>query len=97
MRHAQQAISSREFGEWIAYDRLSPIGDDRADLRTGIETSAIVNILAGKPSRRSRPIDFMPKFHQPAKSSLAEPAAIERNLFAFASRYNRERAKQGSA
>ena len=64
VRQCQQEISSREFAEWIAYNRLEPFGERRADLRTGIVASVIANVNRDK-KKRSKPFkaeEFMPEF-----------------------------------
>lgn len=55
-------ISSREFSEWMAYDRVEPFGDERADLRIGVLSSLTANIHRDKKKRSEAysPLDFMP-------------------------------------
>lgn len=48
------------FFEWMEYAKRKPFGEERADLRMGIATSALLNIQLAKGQRRTRPIDFMP-------------------------------------
>jgi len=52
-------MSSREISEWMAFYRLEPWGDDRADLRTGIVASTIANVNRGKDTKSYQPQDFM--------------------------------------
>ena len=56
-------MSSREFFEWQVFDSLSPIGDERGDLGSGIIASTVVN-WAGKQMKQGAkhaiPSDFMP-------------------------------------
>ncbi len=61
---AQQRISSREFAEWVAYDRISPFGPERDDLRMGILASLIANVNrdAKKHPKPYKPADFIPEF-----------------------------------
>jgi hypothetical protein len=60
-------ISSRQIAEWMAFQQVSPFGEEREDLRTGILASTIYN-MAGKVSKGvKRPIDFMPKFKDEPK------------------------------
>ena len=57
---AQQEISAREFAEWMAYDRIDPMGEGRADLRAGIIAAVMRNSWCkGAPAK---PADFMPNF-----------------------------------
>ena len=57
-------ISSAQFAEWLAYARLEPWGEERADLRAGIVASTIANVNRGKGQKAYNPQDFMPKFEQ---------------------------------
>ena len=59
-----ERMSGRELQEWIAFDRISPFGDERADLRSGIVSSVIANAnrSRGEPFR---PSDFMPFLDKP--------------------------------
>lgn len=60
LREVRARISSREFSFWQAFDSVDPIGEARADLRTGIVASAIHN-AAGKTFKTSAvAADFMP-------------------------------------
>jgi len=57
-------MSSRELSEWMAFAREEPIGEHRADLRTGILASLIANANRD-PKKRHKPFtasDFMPEF-----------------------------------
>lgn len=71
-------LSSRELAEWMAYYRIEPWGEERADYRAGTVAATVVNVnrTKGKPAK---PDDFMPKFgvkHAPA------PEATERQMIA---------------
>lgn len=59
-----ERMSARELAEWMAFDRISPIGEDRADLRAGIIASVIANShrVKGDPFT---PADFMPFIEKP--------------------------------
>lgn len=59
---AQRTIDSREFGEWVAYDRLEPFGETRADLRAAIATATTANAWRGGKGRAFEVSDFMPTF-----------------------------------
>jgi hypothetical protein len=54
--------------EWHEYAQLEPFGEERADLRSGIITANIVNVLIAAntdPKKRPKlykPSDFMPDF-----------------------------------
>ena len=61
---AQQEVSSREFAEWQAYDRLDPIGDERADIAAGIVASVVANTNRDERKRAEpfKPGDFMANY-----------------------------------
>lgn len=44
----------------MAYDRIEPFGDPRADLRAAQTTAAVVNFSYAPPKTPAKPIDFMP-------------------------------------
>lgn len=47
-----EAHDVEEFEWWVAYDALWPIGERRADIRSGILTSLIANIHRDAKKRR---------------------------------------------
>ena len=54
-------ISYRQFLRWMAFNRLSPFGDERADLRSAIVACTVANARPRKRGSRSfKPADFMP-------------------------------------
>lgn len=59
MQELGERMSSMELSEWIAFNAISPIGDDRADLRSGIVASVIANCHRTK-GQPFKPVDFMP-------------------------------------
>lgn len=60
----QAVLTSNDFADWLAYYRVEPFGEDRADLRAGIIASVIANVNRDPKKRRRafRPEDFIPKF-----------------------------------
>lgn len=62
VREAQARISSNEFSEWIAYSRIEPFGEERADLRSAINTTVLANANRSKGRRAFKVKDFMPRF-----------------------------------
>jgi hypothetical protein len=55
-------MSSREFAEWQAFASIDgPIGEERADIRMGIQAAATVNVYAEK-GQGAKPIDFIPQW-----------------------------------
>ena len=77
-------IDSREYAEWIAFDRLYPIGLDRADWHAAMIASVLANAFRGK-GRRFRVQDFLPEFGpRPQKT----PEQIGAVLMQFAKMHN---------
>lgn len=74
MKEAQRHISSAEFAEWMAYDRLEPIGPRRADLNAAIIAASVYNARRTKRSDKvADPKQFMPTYWKPEP----EPATAE--------------------
>lgn len=65
----------------MAYYKLEPFGEERADLRMGILASVMANAWRGKGQKPFKPRDFMPTFDTHKKpQSIAEQKAILKNL-----------------
>ncbi|MFP3890983.1 hypothetical protein [uncultured Ralstonia sp.] len=60
VRQLLAAIDSAELTEWMAYDRLDPFGEARADLRAGIIASAAANHGFVRLEKPYQPSHFMP-------------------------------------
>lgn len=58
------SIPSRLLSEWMAFARLEPFGEERADLRAGIIAATVANVNRGKKDKPLRAQDFMPKFDE---------------------------------
>jgi len=67
----------------MAYDAIEPFGGGRGDLQAGIVAATVANVWRGKNQRAMAPADFMPKFEQPKKQTVAEMRDLAR-LFAEA-------------
>lgn len=81
-----EEITWEQFCGWVAYAEMEPWGEQRADLRMGIEASSIVNTLrqvnSVKRLRRdqlSKPTDFIPRFgeEQPKRERVARKALTD--------------------
>lgn len=59
VKRAQQEIDAVEYTEWLAYHKLNPFGEQRADLRAGIIASVVASVFGKKTYKAS---DFMPDF-----------------------------------
>lgn len=69
-------VSSEEITAWFAYMDIEPFGEERADLRSGVATSGIVNTLRAahfKDPEMTTPRDFMP-FEEPVVLTEEEQA-----------------------
>jgi hypothetical protein len=63
-----EEMTSSEVADWMAYERLEPWGEERADLRTGILASLVANVTRGKDQKAYGPVDFMPDFEPKEES-----------------------------
>ena len=61
-------MTSRELSEWMAYDRLSPLGPERDDLRAALISTTVANFMR-KRRRAFKLKDFMLKFKRPARKA----------------------------
>ena len=57
-------MSAAELQSWWIYYQMSPWGDERNDIRSGMEMAVMVNLWAQK-GRRARPADFIPDYFKP--------------------------------
>lgn len=73
MREIETTIDSRELSEWMAYDRIDPIGPDRFDA-----LAATVAYAAAQPHSRQRldPRQFIPKWEPPPPQSSSQIMSI---------------------
>ena|SRR5690606_23677190 len=82
-------MSSREFSEWMAFYEIEPFGDERADLRQAMTTSAVHNSIQAhaKNPKWTKPEDFMP-YSEKAQPKTTDgpiaPDALKDKLLAFA-------------
>ena len=80
-------ISSRELIEWMAFAQLEPFGDERADLRMGIETAALVRLWADpKKAKNITPATFMPFYEKPPTQPQT-PEQLAAKFTALTSRF----------
>lgn len=77
----ESTISVEEMASWYAFDRLSPLGDERQDV---LFAALTVNVLAAAGAKRTgggqfRVQDFMPfKLFEPDVSKLTPLEAMRR-------------------
>jgi hypothetical protein len=60
VRRLLSELSASELTDYMAFDRIEPFGEVRADLRAGIVASTVANHGMSPPKEAARPIDFMP-------------------------------------
>lgn len=77
-------MSSYEFSEWMAYYKIDPFGEDRADFRNAIMCVLFGNAHKKKGARRFRIADFMPKWEKVVQTAKD----MQKTLFAFAKAHN---------
>ena len=69
VRQLLDSLDSRELSEWLAFHtHIEPIGETRADLRTGIVASTLANVNRGKNRQAYKAVDFMPYLDKPKQS-----------------------------
>lgn len=71
-------MSSRELSEWRAFYQIEPFGDERADLRQAMTTSAVHNSIQAqaKHPKWTKPGDFMPFSGNPTQPNT-EPTPVD--------------------
>lgn len=84
-------MTSAQFTEWMAFFRLEPFGEQRADLRMGITTANLMNALTGGKAH-AKPQDFMPFRAQPKPDSQS----LSQQLRAWAAAHNERSRKTGN-
>lgn len=67
MRELALRMTAAEMQEWWMLYQIAPWGEERADLRMGISTSALVNMWISK-GQRIKPTDFIPDFYKAYRS-----------------------------
>ncbi|SOZ99449.1 conserved hypothetical protein [Cupriavidus taiwanensis] len=73
VRQLLAVIDSAELAEWMAFDRIDPFGEGRADLRAGIIASAAANhgsVSLPEPYQPSHFMPFLPR--EPDKPVLLD-------------------------
>lgn len=84
-----EQLTARQITEWEVYNRLDPIGEDRADFRMAVITSTIMNVALsfgsggkGKPKPKYTTVsDFLPKWGEDKEQSEQQISDKVRNVF----------------
>lgn len=88
LRRLQREMSSAEFAEYLALDRIEPWGARRLDV---LVAGAVATVVGMFSKRRVRLTDFLPAWWRPPRprrQSTAEATAV---LRLFADAHNRSR------
>lgn len=64
-------MDSAELTDWMAYWRVEPFGEERADLRSGIVSSVIASCMSAS-KKKYKPSDFMPDFGAKKKQTVEQ-------------------------
>jgi hypothetical protein len=72
----QNAMSSAEFGEWIAFYSIEPFGDRIEDLRAGVVASVVANVNRKASTPAYKPLDFIAWAQEPIKAGPPTAEAI---------------------
>lgn len=83
VREVQACTDAEEFGEWLAFQRIDPASEERADFRAGTIAAIIANLFRGKGGRMATPIDFMPYTERPPRR-WPTTEEVENKIIAFA-------------
>lgn len=89
LKRAQREIDADEFAEWMAYYDIDPFGEERADLRSAINTATMVNLWSTKGARSVKPIEFMPFAARTKKRQSPEEMAYQMRQFVRHAQGNR--------
>jgi len=76
-------MDSREFARWIAYTRVEPIGDDRADVQAAMIATAISRAMGAEVKLT----DYLPDYWRDRE---ADAQARDRALLARIRAFGRE-------
>lgn len=72
-------MDSRELTEWMAFDRVEPIGGRRSDFQAAIIASTVANSNRGK-GRALKPDDFVPEYGAPETTTNSLEAWVSQRV-----------------
>ncbi len=76
VRRMLAELTAADIAEYMAFERLEPFGEVRADLRAGIVASTVANHSMSPPREAARPMDFMPMQQRREQAiAVADPVA----------------------
>jgi len=68
VRRCQSEVSSREFSEWIAFNKFSPIGEQQANHRSAVQCSITAASFGG--GNKFKPSDFIIEYGDEKKQDI---------------------------
>ena len=91
VKELNQRMDSRELSEWMAYYRIEPFGEERADLRQA-QTSAILANVHRSDGKAFEVKDFM--FDSSPEIKRQDPNDMKTKLMLWAKIHNANEAKK---
>lgn len=85
-------MPASEFREWVAYNRLNPIGELRGDIRIAAGFCALYNATRPRRAQALKVKHFMLDFRRERKQTAEQQWAI---LSVYAALHNRKVARDG--
>lgn len=76
VRDCQETISSTEFAEWQAYDKIEPFGADRFPEYFGTIAATIVNVQRAKGKKALQWFDFFPPYGETKHQTTEDQISI---------------------
>lgn len=74
----QRRITGREFREWLAYDRINPIGTvDRLESMLATLTALTYNVWRGRGQATRKPEDFLPRWRKKQRTPEEQEMAMQ--------------------
>lgn len=89
MKECQKWVDSKEFAEWMAFDRLSPIDGRRDDYNAAMIAATIAACFGGKNETLEKHL------LEWGKSARPGPLELEEKMMAFARKHNARLKKRG--
>ena len=76
-------MSGPEFVEWMAFDRLEPLGEQHADLRAALICKVLADINTPSGKRKMQITDFLLNFEKKTQSPEEMMQQVEYANLAF--------------
>lgn len=70
------SIPAQVFLEWMAYAKIEPWGEVRADLRAGMVVATLHNLFTKGPRRKAEDFILVPQ-HGKSSKAITDPAKIQ--------------------